>query len=190
MKKIAFMGAHSSAKTTTVNRLGAFLMYLDIPHIIIPEMPRICPYEINQESGFKAQAWMVFEQIRRETQAEREIVHMEAEKKDRDKHITVSAANFGTQGVIICDRCIWDYMVYGLSLKQKGQITDEDFKVLKSMILSYNASMTPYDVIFFCEPKPLYEDGIRDVDPEWREEIYRLFKLIIKEYNLNVVQVQ
>jgi hypothetical protein len=54
----------------------------------------------------------------------------------------------------------------------------------------WRETLTPYDAIFFCEPKPLYADGVRSTNQEFQDTIYEKFKYVIKHYDLDVVVVQ
>lgn len=186
VKKVAYIGAHSSAKTTTVNRLSQFLKDMDIPYVVVPEVPRDCPLPFNQEGGLSAQLWMVNEQIRRELGAENyanDTIHeLLKEEKYTPKNLP--------EMYVICDRSLWDYLAYSRSLARKGTMTPDDLRVITKQILGLVATMKPYDTIYFCETKPLYEDGVRDTDPEWQGEIYNCFKQIIKDYGLKVTVVQ
>ena len=66
MKKIAFMGAHSSAKTTTVNRMATVLRDMGYVIEVVTEVAKDCPMPINKQGSFDAQLWMIQEQARKE----------------------------------------------------------------------------------------------------------------------------
>jgi len=165
--KIAWIGAHSSAKTTTVNRVSRLFHDLGIDHILIPEVARLCPFRIGKNGGFDTQMWILNEQIRRENEAE----------KDKGNPY------------VICDRTVWDSLVYSTSLMHRKKMTEDEVRVVDTMVTNH-AKNHPYELIYFCEPKPLYEDGKRDTDPEWQQDIYKTFKAIIKERGINVTMVQ
>ena len=177
IKKIAYIGAHSSAKTTTVNRLSQFLKDMGIPYVVVPEVPRDCPLPFNQEGGMAAQLWMINEQVRRELEAEKEAFEILKTLQPEEVYI-------------ICDRSLWDYMAYSRSLARIGTMTAEDLRIITNQITGLVQSMEPYDIIYFCETKPLYEDGVRDTDPEWQKEIYVCFKQVVKDFSLKVTVVQ
>lgn len=177
-KKVAYIGAHSSAKTTTVNRLSWFLNNDNKNVYVIREVPRDIPTDlsINQEGGFQSQRWMLEEQIRRELTAERDALQY--------------ALDTGETSYIICDRSIWDYLAYSRSLNKHEKLTDKEYDEIKTLVLLALQVITDYDEIYFCEMKPLYDDGVRDTNAAWRSDVYDCFKKIIKDYNLNVTVVQ
>jgi nicotinamide riboside kinase len=175
MKKIAWIGAHSSGKTTTVNRISRLFHDLGQVHILIPEVARLCPFKIGKNGGYDTQMWILNEQVRREKEAQVGMRSWEA-------------ANNG-RGYVLCDRTVWDSLVYSTSLMKRGQMTDDEVRMVDTIVTNH-AKNEPYDLIYFCEPKPLYEDGKRDTDPEWQQDIYKTFKAIIKERGINVTMVQ
>lgn len=165
VRKVAWMGAHSSAKTTTVNRVAVLLADLDIDCHIISEVARDCPFPISEEGSALAQMWMIAEQITRET--------------------TYS----GIDTIVLCDRSIWDYYAYSLQLHEDGRLTRQELVAIRDLCRKHSDN-NPYHSIYFCEPKPLYEDGVRSVDPTWRQKVYEKFKRVIKEEALAVTIVQ
>jgi len=178
MRKSAWIGAHSSAKTTTVNRLAWFLKQEGKTVFMVREVPRDIPPDlsINQDAGFAAQRWMVEEQIRRELKCERDALLWE---RGND-----------TIAYILCDRSIWDYLAYSLTLLNGGKMSSEEFEKIRELVLFSLNILLPYDKIYFCEMKPLYDDGVRDLDEAWRDNVHNSFKKIIKDYQLDVVTVQ
>lgn len=169
MKKIAFMGAHSSAKTTTVNRMVTVLRDMGYNVGVITEVARDCPFEIDISGSFGAQLWMIQEQARRE--------------------IELTRGEPGKYFLIICDRCVWDNLAYSLSLHEMGKISDIELRVIQDTVRTW-AEFLKYDHIYFCEPKPLYEDGVRSTDVEWRDNVYQWFKRMIKSEKIEVTIVQ
>ncbi|MFA7314949.1 MAG: ATP-binding protein [Candidatus Magasanikbacteria bacterium] len=64
--KIAIIGAHSTGKTTLVNKLKEKLDSLGKKVIIIQELVRYCPFPINEETTIDAQKWIMNNQIAKE----------------------------------------------------------------------------------------------------------------------------
>jgi len=162
--KYAWIGTHSSAKTTTINRLSRFLSDLGVEHIVVSEVARDCPLPVNKESGFFSQIWMLGEQIRREKLASQ------------------------TKKLILCDRSVWDYLVYGISLYRRNMIKKHELDVIEKKVIEH-VSNEPYTVIYFCKPRPIYDDGFRDIDPMWQKEIYDIFNEVIEKYDVEVSRV-
>jgi hypothetical protein len=81
-------------------------------------------------------------------------------------------------------------LVYSVSLNKRKTISDDELNIIKDTVMGWVEVMAPYDTIYFCEKKPIYDDGKRDPDPDWQDDIYQTFKRVIKEYNIPVVVVQ
>ena len=180
--KIGFMGVHSSSKTTTVNRMARVLKDMDIPVAVVTEVARDCPFPLNKYGSFKSQLWMLQEQIKRELSAVDTVSRLERERQMKTVHPRFN-------GVVLCDRTIWDYYAYGMALLEDKAMTAEEFRVLKNAVSSW-ANVLSYDRLYFCEPKPLYDDGFRDTNEEWRNAVYSCFKRMIKENALKVTIIQ
>lgn len=85
-----------------------------------------------------------------------------------------------TPGSWIADKSLFDYLVYGrLVLK------DEDVKNVIRKIVQQNAN---YDFVFYLPIEfPMEKDGIRSVDPKFREEIDRLFRKCLDEFSVKYI---
>jgi len=173
--KTGWIGAQSSAKTTTVNRVHAFLKSQGKEVVLVPETARLYKGKIGRQGGFSAQLWMIQEQMRRENKAHQDLAHYE---------------DLPNEAHILCDRTIWDMLVYSVSLNKSGLIKDNELDIIKDTVLNWIEVMVPYDSIFFCEKKLIYDDGKRDPSPEWQDNIYKTFKTVIKEYNIPAITVQ
>jgi hypothetical protein len=169
--KLAWIGAQGSGKTTTVNRVARMLCDIKIPNKVVIEKARLCPHPLQ---SFKAQEWMVHEQIRDEEATEK---YLTKYKKD-------------PKVVMLCDRSIWDSLVYMTYMNRKGIVTNAEFRVIDSLIQGYVDKMLTYDEIYFCEIKALYDDPKRPNDEQYQAEIYKTFKEIIKERGIRVTMVQ
>lgn len=176
MKKIAVMGAHSSAKTTRIEFLEQVFGVVKYPLYIVPEAARLCPYDINQNAGFKAQMWMIEKQLRME---------QFAEKKALEK------AN-GHEPIILCDRTLYDMIVYSESLVKKDKMTTKDLASIESRVreIFRKRLIRPYDQIYLCQPRPIIDDGVRDTDRGWQLELYNRFKNVVQRYDLPVVELR
>ena len=169
-------GAQSSGKTTTINRTYRMLRDAGFRVIKTPEAARMYKGPIGKQGGFAAQKWMIDKQ-------------KELEKDAVDMLIAEGFHKSTEKAFILCDRCIWDMLVYSISLNRRGVVTDDDLIKVEKLVTEY-AETDPYTTIFFCEKKPLYDDGVRDTDPEWQDDIYQTFKAVIKDYNIQVVTLQ
>ena len=85
-----------------------------------------------------------------------------------------------TRGSWVADKSLFDYLVYGdLVLK------DEDVKKVIRKIVQQNAK---YDYVLYLPIEfPMEEDGIRSVDPKFREKIDRLFRKCLDEFGVKYI---
>ena len=169
-------GAQSSGKTTSINRTYRILTEAGFRVLKTPETARLHKGPIGKAGGFKAQKWMIEKQI-------------ELEKEALDTLISEGYHKSTEKAFILCDRCIWDMLVYSISLNRRGVVSDDELIKVEKLVTEY-AATDPYTTIFFCEKKPLYDDGVRDTDPAWQDDIYQTFKAVIKDYNIQVVTLQ
>lgn len=184
IRKIAWIGAHSSAKTTTVNRVAAMLEAMGHDVFKVTEVIRNFKGDINENGGFDAQMFAVDAQARAELQ-----VHNLASKV-KEKPVLRAHDNPAKDIYILCDRSIWDSLPYSMYLKDTGQMTREQVNMIEQSIEDWLELLPPYDAIFFCEPKPLYADGVRSTVQEFQDGIYEKFKYIIKHYEIGAEIVQ
>ena len=87
---------------------------------------------------------------------------------------------------IITDRTPYDVLVYSLYQNAKGVDGFTDEYITKQIELAREAS-TFYDIIFQIpivkdHDVKMVEDGVRDTDPQYREEIDNIFGAIYKTY--------
>lgn len=172
--KLAWIGAQGSGKTTTVNRVARMFDDAHIPNRVVIEKARMCPHPLQ---SFKAQEWMVHEQIRDEEFTEKTLAFIAKEKNP-------------PYVFELCDRSIWDQIVYMTYMNRRGIVTDAELRVIESLVTGYVDKMLSYDQIYFCEIKALYDDPKRPKDEQYQAEIYKMFKEIIKERGIRVTMVQ
>jgi len=103
----------------------------------------------------------------------------------RDALIDQATAHSKDENIIF-DRCILDNFVYSMWLNAKGKVTDY---FIEKQIPILHETLKLYDIIFFLPILDKYpieivedEDGQRDLDPVFREEIDNLFKAIMADY--------
>jgi GTPase SAR1 family protein len=170
--KIAWIGSQGSGKTTTVNRVARLLSDTMQPFKLVTEKARLCPFPLDT---FEGQKWLIEEQFRCETEATPELI---------------TGAVFPIQ-YILCDRSLWDGLVYATYLNRQGRLSDSEFRIIDAMITGYvKKSAIPYSVIYLCEPKELYDDPKRPMDKDYQSAIYKTFKEIIKERGIQVTIIQ
>jgi predicted ATPase len=86
---------------------------------------------------------------------------------------------------VIFDRSVLDCLAYSSWLNLKGKLSDE---LLDQQRILVRESLRLYDVLFFLpitkvSPVDVKDDGFRDVDPIFREEIDFIFKAFQETYH-------
>lgn len=86
---------------------------------------------------------------------------------------------------VIFDRCILDNLAYSSWLHLNGLVSE---KFLDETRILVRETLKMFDIIFFLpitkmSPVKIVEDGVRDVDPVYREEIDNIFKAFVKSYH-------
>ena len=174
----AYSGAQSAGKSTRINAIQRIADY-GFPVITLPEFATVVAsmgYKLNMESGIETQTKMVELQMKAEARAEAEL------KKYSDEVL----------GIIVCDRPVFDSLVYTELAHKDERVTDEEIFELQKTVFDYTTEH-PYDKIYFCHPRELYDggDGMRvlgKVGEEWQKRVHNQFKKFYKknEILLNV----
>jgi len=163
MKKIAIIGAHNSGKITSLYYLSYKLKKIGRTIGIGHEVARECPYPLNEEGGMLTQLWILFKQIEREAQLE----------KNYNK--------------IILDRSVYDSIVYSTYLTKRGKMDKKDSKFARTTALAW-AENHPYHSLIYLEPLPLELDPQRGQNIiEYQQAIHEEFKLLIKRVPSKVI---
>jgi len=67
--KAAIIGAYSTGKTSLVTRLAATLTNQGVTVALVDDAARDCPLPLNRAQTLDSSAWIIGEQIRRESAA-------------------------------------------------------------------------------------------------------------------------
>jgi len=112
MYKIGVIGTFGVGKTTFLHRLFSELKYRAFQVEMVPELSRLCPYDIN-ESGqvSRGQYWICKEQIRLE---------LEGAELMPD--------------FLLCDRCVFDNTLFALRGAEEGYVDPAIFSIIKDVV--------------------------------------------------------
>lgn len=99
-------------------------------------------------------------------------------------HLLNQAYSHSKKDHIIYDRCTLDNLVYTAWLHLKGRVSEE---YLNKIVPVIQQSLKLYDIIFYIPitkvaPVEIVENGTRNVDPTFREEINNIFSVFISSY--------
>jgi hypothetical protein len=95
------------------------------------------------------------------------------------------ALSTSTEEFSVCDRCVLDNLVYSSWLNLKGKVSDEFVEKTRNIV---RETLKFYDVLFFLpitkfSKIEIKDEGLRSIDPLYREEIDFIFKAIQESYN-------
>lgn len=164
--KILVTGAYGTGKTTLVLELVDAMTREGLRVAHVDEIPRRCPYALNQDQTPLASAWLIGEQIRCE---------VEAATVDVD--------------VVICDRGLPDFISHTTLLRPAE---DRERLMIASLVEVARAWSRTYELAFWAtidRNRRIQADGMRIDDPRYQaylqEEIARAYeKLSIPVHEL------
>ena len=164
MKKIiAISGTYGCGKSSLAYSLCSFLKKQGKNVVVLNELARECPFDINQEAGDQTQVWLSCKQVTKELE-----------------YLYGHGYEY-----VIADRSVLDSYCYGLSLNSTNHIFNELQNYLAAHIKKY------YYKLYLLEPRAFnfnIEDGVRDTDENFRltvhENLQKTFDEVGIEYKL------
>lgn len=153
-KKIAISGVHSSGKTTSLSYVTYKIKSRENVIGILNEVARDCPYPLGVNGNFQTQWWILNNQILKEYQLQR------------------------MYDTIICDRSVFDVMVYSDVLFYNGKMSNGESFIIWKTALEW-AKQNPYEAIIFLTPLKFEEDKQRTKSTEFAKEIYNSFNDVL-----------
>ena len=180
MKKVAIIGSHGVGKTSIAQGAKARLEEQGYRVEFLGELARMCPFQLNEESDFNAQFYMISGQVNEENKMA-----------------------VGEPDILITDRCILDSLIYWRWIRDKKarELSDQPEKlrdlekkdkVLENIVRSW---IDTYDAFVYVKVKDEtwnsrdQKDGVRNPRFGWYKDICNGFELAIREYGLEVVEV-
>lgn len=156
-KIIALSSTHGTGKSTLAYSLCARLKHIGKNVVVLDELARRCPFPINRNGEHKSQVWMICRQI---------VYELELINSDFQ--------------YIIVDRSVLDPYIYGRVL---GCLPD-DFSlglITDHIRRYYHKIYVPHKDHFDHQ----HDDGIRDMNPEFRNNVYNKLVEVYKELDLD-----
>ncbi len=151
-KIIAISATHGCGKTTIVYSLAAHLKKLGRNVVVLNELARECPFEINQAGEDRTQIWLIVQQIKRELELLDRYDYVITDRSLFDPYAYASYLNDGTWQFGL----LWPYMVAHVKRYY------ERIYLLDPISFDYNI-----------------EDGVRDTDNTFRMSIHNILTSLL-----------
>ncbi len=159
MHKIGVIGTFGVGKTTFLHRLFSELKYRAFQVEMVPELSRLCPYDIN-ESGqvTRGQYWIFKEQIR-----------LELEGAER------------LPDFLLCDRCVFDNSIFAWRGAKEGYVDPAVYELIRESAEHWQKS---YFLLIYIQLEDHLrlscnrgmEDGVRSTNEEFQLAIEELIQ--------------
>jgi len=165
MHKIGVIGTFGVGKTTFLHRLFSELKYRAFQVEMVPELSRLCPYDINETGQVtRGQYWIFKEQIRLE---------LEGAEKLPD--------------FLLCDRCVFDNSLFALRGAEKGYVDPAVYRIISEAGAHWQKSYFLLVYIRLEEHLKLsrnrgMEDGVRSTNEEFQLAIEELIAARYSDY--------
>lgn len=147
--RIALVGTHNSGKTTLFNMMKSDSMFktYDFEGEKIRDLYNL-GFGINEGAGDDSQLALAFLN-------------------------TTTLFNYRLHSDVVFDRCLLDNYIYAKYLSKKGIVSERVVDLIGSYLPRH---LDEFSVIFICSPEFSFEDdGVRDTNKEFQEEIHNLF---------------
>ena len=173
MHKIGIIGTFGVGKTTFVHRLFSELKYRAFQAEIVPELSRLCPYDINEEGQVsRGQYWILKEQIRQE---------LERAELNPD--------------FILCDRCVFDNTLFAKRGAEHGYVDPKTYEIIGDSAASWQAT---YSLLIYIELEDHLclsrnrgmDDGVRSDNEEFQLDIERIIDEEIRKYTGDILRIR
>jgi thymidylate kinase len=176
MKKIAFVGAHGTGKTTVVKTIKRILEAEGYSVESTKEAARSCPFQLDANANFASQFYILSTQINEENAAA---------LKDPD--------------FILADRCALDSLVYWNLIKEKEFKKTLETSIVRNqsaaMEALFKSVINEFDLIFYFKISEFEwlrrnpSDGVRSTDLNWYATVSDAFDSFIKKRQVKVVEI-
>lgn len=154
MYKIGIIGTFGVGKTTFIHRLFSELKYRAFQVEMVPELSRLCPYDINERGEVsRGQYWILKEQI------QLELAH--AEK---------------LPDFLLCDRCVFDNTIFAQRGAEQGYVDPGIYESIRAVCRNWQNtySLLIYIRLDDCLRLSInrgMEDGVRSDNEEFQIDI-------------------
>ena len=165
MNKIGIIGTFGVGKTTFVHRLFSELKYRAFQVELVPELSRLCPYDINEKGEVtRGQYWILKEQIRLELE------HAEL-----------------LPDFLLCDRCVFDNSIFAQRGAEIGYVDKRIAGIIQEVSQTWQES---YWLLIYVSLEDYLrlgrnrgmEDGVRSTNEEFQLDIEDRLRRIWRDF--------
>jgi len=159
MKKkiIAISSTHGCGKSTLAYEVCTKMKKAGHNVLVLDELARKCPFDINQTAGDKTGVWLACKQITEELELTE------------------------TCDYVIVDRSLLDSYCYDTALNASSGYVDHLIPIIGAHIKKYYYRIyVPHkDTFNYC-----VADGVRDLDPKFRDKVFNTILKMYKKFGI------
>ena len=159
MKKIiAFSGTHGSGKSSSAYLLAGKMKLAGKNVIVLDELARRCPFEINQDPDERTQIWLITKQITEELELIDGVDYLIVDRGIADSFCYDKVVSKSVDSAVMCDS-LFSYILQHIGKHYLVvYVPDKD---------SFNFQI---------------DDGVRDLETEFRDKVYYTVTTLYKRY--------
>jgi len=172
MYKIGVIGTFGVGKTTFVHRLFSELKYRAFQVELVPELSRLCPYDINESGAVsRGQYWILKEQL-----------HLALEHAER------------IPDFLLCDRCAFDNTIFAQRGAELGYVDPAVYGMIKPVAGNWQRTYSLLIYIRLDDNLRLsrnrgMEDGVRSTNEEFQLDIEDRIRKALRDFDGDALEI-
>lgn len=156
---IAFSSTHGTGKSSLAYMTAAKMKLKGLNVIVLDELARKCPFPINKDADERTQIWIMLRQALEEIELIDKVDYLIVDRSIYDGYFYDRVVNFDK--FTLCDPFLNYASAHVAVYYKKIYVPDKD---------SFNFQV---------------EDGIRDMEKDFRDDVYKMITSCYYRWNLN-----